>query len=701
MFLQSAIAGARRRCARVVTSGVPAFVFASQTKTLPSGHAAVPIQPAQPAGLRLCVIVRTTDTKGESPLVVLRETIDARVLLGCVADAKNKVQSWLEIWVQDVAGLANAAPAYRESLSNERLDRRWIERCDAMEMGDGASGIIRVGWEDKHPEPLFVDRKTLQPIATVDRSTNAPWALCTDDALLTKKGLPAYTSSLSRNLYQPMLADASAFVAVGDAPAGDADAARQLIQSLRLPDSALAVNPGGGLMLVRPLAPIGYEEYVDTLSGADVDGMADGVLRDLASTAGGELADLSLSGWITPGAGAASRLAEVFHLKIRLLAEAIGTARAAVSASGGPLLNVSADSFRIRLGDGGVIHGSRGSGGLPLWWTAKVALVTPGEGVELPITGTDARYFLPGSDRMSVYAPASAGRSVHGRGSIRIRRVVDAATGSSGGTSGSAAGVQFGTLLEGTLTTQERVVAGTNDLLWLRFTLGGQRIDLHAMLDTRPGMGAGELRLRTIPKEMPAALVERLRQAEGVPIPDVTFELVPLLSTPCDLYALGVLGVRTLLVNTGTTLPVAIDELMSLAAQVGHEMSGSKNPEGESLTQRIAHAFARDPRWADSLGPQRLVSDKLDAASLQAALPPGLWHEALAALVRMFPGVGPMSWAKDFGDAPANACERVFDGPMTDLYALLVKSRGLLVGDQVQSREIREIVRDALTRVGA
>lgn len=684
----------------MVTSGVPAFVFTSQSKSLPSGHSAVAIHPSQTgAALRLCVIVRSGEGKHEPSLVLLRGTIDARVLLGCLVDAKNRVQSWLEIWVQDVSGLLNAAPAYRESLSNERLDQRWIDRCESLEMGDTSGGIIRTGWEEKHPEPMFIDRKTLQPLAAVDRSTNAPWALCTDDALLIKKGLPAYTSSLSRHLYQPVLGDASAFVPVGDAPAGDADAARQLVQSLRLPDTAIAVNPGGGLMMLRPLAPISYEDYADTLAGTDVAGSSDGVLRDLAAHAGGELADLSLSGWLTPGSASASRLAEIFHLKIRLLAEAVGAARAAAAASGGPLLNISADSYRVRLGDGGVIQGSKGPGGLPLWWTARVGLVTPAEGVELPITGTDTRYFLPGSDRMSIYSPASAGRSVHGRGSIRIRRVVDAATGSSGGTPGSASGVQFGTMLEGTLTTQERIVAGTNDLLWLRFSIGGQRIDLHAMLDTRPGMAAGELRLRTIAKEMPAALVERLRQAEGVPIPDVMFELVPLLSTPCDLHALGVLGVRTLLVNPGTTLPVALDELMSLAAQVGHEVAGAKNPEGESLANRIAAAFTRDPRWADALGPQRLIAEKIDAASLDAALPKSMWFETLAALVRMFPGAGAFSWCKDFGDAPANACERVFDGPLTDLYALLVKSRGLLVGDQVQAREIREIVRDALARV--
>ncbi|MDX2116666.1 MAG: hypothetical protein SFY96_00610 [Planctomycetota bacterium] len=680
-----------------MTSGVPAFVLTSQAKTLPSGHTAVPIHASLAAGpLRLCVIVRS-DAKGSSPLVLLRETIDARVLLGCVVDAKNRVQSWLEIWVQDVAGLLAAAPAYRESLSNERLDQRWIDRCNALDLGDAASAIIRTGWEDKHPEPLFIDRKTLAPIAAVDRTTNAPWALCTDDALLTRKGLPAYSTSLSRHLYQPVLADASAFVAVNDAPAGDDEAARQLIQSLRMSDSALAINPGGGLMMIRPLAPISYEDYADTLSGTDVPGSTDGVLRDLASHTGGELADLSLSGWITPGAGNAARLAEIFHLKVRLFAEAVGAARSAASSSGGPLLNISADSFRVRLGDGGVIQGGKGPGGLPLWWTAKVALVAPGEGVELPITGTDARYFLPGSERMSIYAPASAGRSVHGRGSIRIRRVVDAATGSSGGTPGSAAGVAFGTVLEGTLSTQERIVAGTNDLLWLRFSLAGQRIDVHATLDTRPGMNAGEIRLRTIAKELPAAVVERLRQAEGVPIPDVMFELVPLLSTPCDLYALGVLGVRTLLVNPGTTLPVALDELMSLAAQVSHE--GVKPGGGDSLASRIAAAFGRDPRWAEALGPQRLVADKMDAASLEAALPVTLWHEVLAALIKMFPGVGATAWCKDFGDAPANACERVFDGPLADLYALLVKSRALLVGDQVQAREIREVVREALARV--
>lgn len=77
--------------------------------------------------------------------VSLREpAVDARVVLGCLVDAAGRVHQWIEVWVQDVAGLSHCPAIYREALSNRVLDERWVRRLDALERSDPA-GVVRTG----------------------------------------------------------------------------------------------------------------------------------------------------------------------------------------------------------------------------------------------------------------------------------------------------------------------------------------------------------------------------------------------------------------------------------------------------------------------------------------------------------------------------------------------------------------------------
>jgi len=77
----------------------------------------------------------------------------------------------------------------------------------------------------------------------------------------------------------------------------------------------------------------------------------------------------------------------------------------------------------------------------------------------------------------------------------------------------------------------------------------------------------------------------------------VSYDVVPALSSLCDLYALGVLAVRTLLVDAQTSLPKALDEAMSLNRE-----AGAAGDADRLLWQRIAELFenarARRVPWA-------------------------------------------------------------------------------------------------------
>lgn len=684
----------------MTTAIPPGFVFEEGPSLLPAGYGAAPISPAQAgAVLKVCVVVRLPAGSGPppaTPFVVLRELMDARVYLGCVSDVEGRVHRWVEVWVQDVDGLSSALPVYREALTNRVLDDRWAARARSFDrLGPG--GIVRTGLEGRHSPPIFIDVPNLSPVTPIDRVSQKTYALCTDDKVLQANGLPAYGPSLQRFLFVPELGEKSGFLPA-NRDAG-LDSPQSLAEQLGMGADCVALNPGGGLMMVTPFAPLSYEAYLDALGGTSTEGVTEGLLKDLASLAargrsevmGGSRFGTPVSGtgaWSVgqPGLlmlgepGRAGRLVEVLHLKLRLLGDVISAVRSVTMESQAPLLNISPSSFRVRLG----LTAGSGGPGLPYLWTARGVLVDPGVAVELPIKTTDASYYLaPGGDGPSIFAAQVVGRAARGKGLLRIRRV-------------SVDGGE--TVLEGTITSSERLSPGRNDLVWLRFAVQGSRFDLYGVVDEQRALAGGEMRFRTLPQRLDGAASNTLKQSEGIPIPEALFELVPLLSSPCDLYSLAVLTVRTLLVDGKTTLAIALDEAMSLAYEANSTAEdASADGASKPMWERIKGLFGKDPRWRESLGPQRLVGEGFAAEEALEVVPPELWCRVLAMLVRMFPGIGPESRCRDFGDAPLGGIHKVYDKVSEDLSEVLVKSRGLIVSDQRANREVAGLIESVLS----
>jgi hypothetical protein len=645
---------------------------------IPAEYAAVPVA-ADQAGrsLSICALVRRKPDPVAGHLVVLRDLIDGRVLLGCLLDAGGVVQEWLELWIQDSQGLSATTAACREALTNAVLDDRW-KSCFAAMSDSDPTAIIRTGWEAANPLPTYVDLSAMAPIHPVDPQSGKNWELCRDDVLLKVRKLPTYSGSLVRYLYIPSLAGESPLIPVTpDAPGGEGVLSiTEIIGGRR---GLLALNAGAGLMMVRRHCPIRLEPFIDLLSGGSWDGVFHGrSILDLGAT--GEALknsnpDMTGSGWLFLGRhGQAGRIVEALHLKLRMLADAAEAVRRVSAAAQRPMLNLSADSFQVRLAPPGA--------GLPFLWTARALVCHPGEAVTLPIRTSTVQYFLAGGQAgASVYKPASAGQSARGRASVRIRQVLP----ESGGQ----------TIVEGTLATQERFAAARYDLVWLRMNLACGRVDLYGQLEQATALAAGEWRFRTVGQRFGQEAVSALRSAEGVPVNDTPFEIIPLLSTPFDLYSLAVLGVRMLLVNDKTTIPVALDEMLSLARQLS-----AGYDEAAALPQRIRGLFESDGRWVESLGPQRLVNQALTAAEAMDLVPAEVWFDVLALVVRLFPGMGPDSLARDYGDAPQGGIHKVFDPVVEALDDLVLRTRSLIVIDWRYNREVHAVVRKCLVGLG-
>ncbi len=647
----------------------------SSLATLPKDYVAIPIAEDQKAAaLKICVLVRPKPDPVGGHLVVLRDTIDAKVFLGCIVDVSSQVLEWLELWIQNTETLINTASAACQSLSNTMLDNRWRQQSQAFEHLEGAA-IVKTGWESEHPLPTFLDISAHLPVHPIDPTSGTQWKLCVDEGLLQQKNLPSYASSLHRYLYVPALGEESQLVPVTSGAPTNAST-KPLSEICGDSAHIISLNPGAGLMLVKKHVPIGLEAFTDILSGAAWDGLKHGrSVLDLGEQLNALRKDeavLTADGRLFLEAhGQCGRLVETFHLKLRLLADIVSSVHSMVCHLQRPLLNISPDSWQVKLGEPGR--------GLPFLWTARAMLSDPGDAIPLAIERSDLQYYLPAVEgRTSIYRPLVTSLPTKGRASVRIRQVLPDTSDT--------------TSIEGTFTTQERIEMARNDLVWFRLNLACGEVNLYAHLESDSAMAPNEWRFRTVAQNMDDTKVSDLRAAEGVPIPDVPFEVIPLLSSPCDLYSLAVIAVRILLVDNTNSLPVVLDETLSLPRQIEADYD-----ESTSLEMRISDRFNKDSRWLESLGPHHLTFDKITSDEAFSLIPSELWWTTLAIILRMFPGLGPDTECKDYGDAQQGGLHKVFERTITDLDNLILRTRSLIVADWKSNQEISGVIQRYLT----
>lgn len=635
--------------------------FAQSVSELPEGCRTTPLNPRDTESpLRAALVVKLEYESDTGPFVRLRNLTDGSVFLGCLEDAGGRIFRWLEIWVQGEENLKVTRKGYKETVCNYLLDLRWKSMAHAVAELD-PEAFLETGWEEAHPPPLYFEPTSGALFHPMDPESGACWELCTEDARLTAAKLPPYSTSLARYLVANG-GEGDRFVPVSD----DAPTSEQTDSSFEIFGGALAFNPGG-LMLLRILAPLGFEEWIGLLSGKPWAGLPcgrrpvrfGGVYRTLSNA--GEMRHGS--GHLFLGSrGTGGRLLEAYHLKLQSIASAFRLVKNTVKAAQLPLLNLRAESFGVRL---------RGlDTGLPILWAGQTTLEIPGDAVALPVATTEARYFVPSDfGETSIYRPAEVGVAVKGLGEFRIRRVLP----ESGET----------TRVEASLVTQERLRASRADLLWIDVPLTQRHVGLYGHIECTD---SGVL-FRSEPQKLEDSVAAALRQAEGAPLAKARFEVLPILSTPCDLYALGVLAVRALLVDATNTLPVALDEIHSVARLVANKQVNS-----ESLAGSFRDLAGSDARWIEALGPHRLVDETIDAGEALAAFPAGLWWETLWWIIRLFPGIVPESFCRDYADAPAPALESIFTSPLAELDRLLVRSRSMIVSDAHVNREIRAAI---------
>ena len=260
--------------------------------TLEPGFRCVPISQAEAAAsIRLCVAIRETADTASGHFLLLRQTQDARVLLGAISDSAGRVHQWVELWYQET----------ESDTPNVLRDQTWDALATNLEQSESESHYALA---DRPIQPVVLDSKTWQPTSES--------ALCTDDQALASAGLPTYSGSSAR-----FARTADKFIALNEA-------AKAFPGAEPLPAQGIPLNPGAGKLIVRRFAPLAIDEFAELLGGKPWSGLTnarkifrlDGVYRELSDEAAMRTKGRHFLGTRRDMAG---RLAESLFLKVTLI----------------------------------------------------------------------------------------------------------------------------------------------------------------------------------------------------------------------------------------------------------------------------------------------------------------------------------------------------------------------------------------------
>jgi len=227
------------------------------------------------------------------------------------------------------------------------------------------------------------------------------------------------------------------------------------------------------------------------------------------------------------------------------------------------------------------------------------------------------------------------------------------------------------------------------DLLWFKLPLGDARLEFYAHVYSEEAVGPKEARFRTVPMTLPDPVVATLKNT--VSFAKAPYEIWPLLSSPCDLHSLGIIAIRVLLANSQSNLPTIADDVLGLARHLGE-----KRESDEPFSAKLGALLKRDPKLYDLVSPHLLSGSNLTPQQARSSIYLPLWLEAIAWLLRLFPGAGSHSCCKNFGDVAPLALETVFDSPIEELETLALRLRSMLLPTAAANEEIAAVLLDQL-----
>jgi hypothetical protein len=582
-----------------------------------------------------------------------------------------------------------------EPLSNGEMEEEWARlHADLLRLVGSSDGlpelVLPAAGPDGQPPllpPLFFCPKAHRIFPIPCPRCFGSLHTCRDDARLTAAGLPPYSTTAARFLACPDCAGKGAGQGAGpegedEGPrfwAGTAQEARGLPATASLDDlrraldaarkksggdSGLPSTPAAGWTvfnlhdepyLITRLAPVPFDDFVARLGGG-----------------GGEEAASTGLLFATEGSGVDA--VEILTLKLAAFLQAAHALRQHWLLLGRPHLDLQPEHLAVEPGPR--------SGFLPDLWSFRVKLLGPSPG-RLARLAPGAEVPLPPRTPRAPFAARTvrdarlAGPST---GELLIERVV------------AEKGEELWRI-EGTLLDPHGFYPppGPRDwvqLAWPREPFGDLRTAV-ARVDPRVAPQSVEMAVITEPLALDSALARKLGRAGGFRVPGVRYRIYPRLGVPEDLWSLGVLLLRLVLVNDGQALST-LEPLLDAVLQ------GRR-----SIEKVLAAALESDP--------QRLSKENLFHRAVERtpgrpnAVPDDLWNGVLLFALRLVargPGFGLTAESGGtFAWNEANPAAHL-DDVLAQGEDLLRQLSALLFQRPMVHAEIREVIAELLREGG-
>jgi hypothetical protein len=536
-----------------------------------------------------------------------------------------------------------------ELVTNGELETEWAAvHADLLRLVGAAEGLPELvlpapGPDGKPPllQPLFFCATANRLFPIPCPRCLGPLHTCRDEARLAAAGLPSYASTAARFLACPSCPD-SEEGEEGNEPrfwAGTADEARGLRDTGSLDDlrrsletrrkkadgaavlPAIPATPAKGWtvfnlhdepFLLTRLAPVPFDDFVARLGGGG------GTEGDTPEQTG--------AGLLFAAEGSGVDAVEILTLKLAAFLQTVRALRQHTLLLGRPHLDLHPEHLAVEVGPRGDF--------LPDLWSFRVKLLGPspgrmarlGPGIELPLPPRLPRTpFAPRVIREARLARPSSGE-------LLIERVVQEKASDKG---------EGAWRIEGTLLDPHGFYPppGPRDwvqIAWPRDPFGSLGTAA-AQVDPRVAPQSVEMAVITEPLELDPALARRLGKPGGFRVPGVRYRIYPQLGVPEDLWSLGVLLLRLVLVNDGQSLS-ALDPLLDMVPHgpVSELRGGRRKPD-----EILASAIAADPH---RLAKENLFHQAVDRLPGRPnAVPDDLWTEVLRLALRLVargPGFG-------------------------------------------------------------
>jgi len=675
------------------------------------------LDPSAPAGVR-------------SPWVSLAGSDDAaRILLAAIRGGGDAVLVCALKLLPDSPPGADSRAAWPET--NVDLEERWArERRRLSELRALSPYFPRLveidpalGSLAEVLPPLLYCRPTRTFLRPPCPACRESLVLCRDDAWLSARGLPTFSGSPHRILFCPTCSRGAATPSVYTTSAVTTDLATvgspdsllaDLGRALRGTWSeeegdgavgdvaaravrALGHAPGSGGPDFRevflPFTFCGSPYLLTAASAFDLDGVADALGGRPLDEAGpgGQVRGTAVSvPWaaLAPDAPPTRRLlfapegtgldaVEVLLLKLTVFRQIVEALVEWYRAASRPHLDLHPRHLLFDV--------ASDAGGLPAFWTLRARLhgvssaVTPlpvpdAAGVSLPGRSLSVPYAAPEVQEFHLAGerPAEvvfAAFEPEGRGRFRLR---------------------------GRLTDPYGLFPPPLPHDTILLSLADRTIDLGVravVLRADPGRSrSDETAFTSDPVTIDEAALPRLKEALGARIPGAKYRVFPNFGAPADLYSLGVVLLRLLLVNDSQDLPAVVQATERVAREIARESAAaSRRP--VSLARLLEGVPDAAPRFSKA---QVFWAEEDRIAGRPNAIPDPLWAQAVLLALRLATRSAGFSAAASAADFDPLFREEKLERLLPELQSLAGELQAILFDRQTLHLEVQQVLAEIL-----